>query len=270
VFITILLVDADTHRGEALEFTLHRNGYHILTAATPDRARTTLDAHAVDLILLDLETLPVATIRALSPAPLIAIANSYHEAQMEDAYDSGTDDYMMRPFPLATLLCRVRALLRLAQGRGVGEPEASSATAIAIGGARYDPINGCVSAQGVSVYLTRRQGLILSLLARHPGQAFSANRLRELLWDQAAESDLGVVKAYIRNIRRRLASLPGLDDPIRTVPGWGYTIDRGTPINGPLASNDDSLAGDDPLIADAIDMPLVFVDRSARRAARYR
>jgi len=233
VSATILLVDADTRRAEAMAFALRRDGHRLVIGGSSAMMRLALTSMSLSLILLDLATASVATIRTLSNAPLIAIANCYDEREMEDAYESGADDYLVRPIPTSMMMWRVRALMRRVGAidtrvtvgwDGSAVTPTGEGTRISIGSARFDPFSGEVSVHGSSVRLTSRQSTILSLLAQNPGQVFSAERLITTLWNNADSSNVGVVKAHVRNIRRRLAALPGIDDPIYTVPGHGYTI----------------------------------------------
>lgn len=203
---------------------------------------------------------------------------------MDQAYDAGADDYLVRPVPPSTMAWRVRALTRrlgAPADEATGGASLSSNEAVrrfSIGGARFDPVSGEVTARGSTVRLTPRQSTILSLLVQNAGQAFPAERLMAVLWDDAESSSVGVVKAHIRNIRRRLSSLPGVDDPIQTVAGRGYRIERHTVRAGlssaggrragsktalPSHEDDSERPQPDPPCHDA--SPLLFAPLDARR-----
>jgi DNA-binding response OmpR family regulator len=129
--------------------------------------------------------------------------------------DRGADDYLAKPFSLDELRARVRALAR----RRV----ADRAPRIEVGDLVLDPATLGVWRAGRFVHLTAREFALLELLARHPGQIFTRDRLIEALWgaDFAAESN--VVEVYIRSLRRKVdrGRRNGL---IETVRGSGYRL----------------------------------------------
>ena len=139
-------------------------------------------------------------------------------ADVEDrvtGLDAGADDYLAKPFAIAELKARVRALAR--------RPAPWSGTTIEMGDLVLDPRKLGVTRGGTPVRLTAREYAFLELLARHPGQVFTQEHLLDALW--GADSDIGsnIVEVYIRSLRRKLDE-GRRDGLIETVRGAGYRL----------------------------------------------
>jgi two-component system OmpR family response regulator len=128
--------------------------------------------------------------------------------------DHGADDYLVKPFAMAELLARVRALRRR---------EVSSAPVVKIADLELDPARQRVTRGGKEIQLTAREFALLEVLARDPGRIYSQERLIDAVWDAAFESSSNVVEVYIRSLRRKLddGRRNGL---IQTVRGAGYRL----------------------------------------------
>ncbi|MCU1416847.1 MAG: Transcriptional regulator [Schumannella sp.] len=131
------------------------------------------------------------------------------------ALDAGADDYLTKPFHIAELLARVRALLRRAPRSGVSD--------LAVGSLRLDPATRSVERSGHRVELTAKEFAVLDYLMRNAGEIVSVSELLDHAWDSNYEGYSNVVQTYIRYLRRKLA-LPGHTDPIITFRGSGYSI----------------------------------------------
>ena len=129
--------------------------------------------------------------------------------------DRGADDYLAKPFAIAELRARVRALARRRLEARV--------PSVQVGDLILDPATLGVRRGTREVRLTAREFGLLELLARHPGQIFSRERLIDALWgaDFAAESN--IVEVYIRSLRRKVDE-GRRDGLIETVRGAGYRL----------------------------------------------
>ena len=122
--------------------------------------------------------------------------------------DAGADDYLAKPFAMAELLARLRALVRRAHGRA--QPE------IQLGGLLIDPAAGSVALHGTPVRLTGLEFRLLAYLAHRPGQLVSKTELTEHLYAQDFDRDSNTLEVVIGRLRRKLdAAL------IETVRGQG-------------------------------------------------
>ncbi len=138
--------------------------------------------------------------------------------QVEDrvrGLDSGADDYLPKPFAMAELLARVRALLR--------RESPSREAVIHVGDLKLiRPVSRSDEAASRSSF-TSKEFALLSLLARHPGQVFSRDRLIDAVWDADFDAESNVVEVYIRSLRRKVDE-GRRDGIIETVRGAGYRL----------------------------------------------
>jgi two-component system OmpR family response regulator len=131
--------------------------------------------------------------------------------------DAGADDYLTKPFALAELLARLRALVR----RGPVERPA----VLELGELRLDPATRQVWRGEVEVVLSPREFALLEAFMRRPGQVLSQWQLVEAAWDLGYEQRSNVVEVYVRYLREKLDRPFGVTS-IETVRGVGYRLRR--------------------------------------------
>jgi two-component system, OmpR family, response regulator len=129
--------------------------------------------------------------------------------------DGGADDYMAKPFELAELMARLRALARR---EPVRRP-----TVLEVGGLRLDPARREVSRDGRAVELPAKCFSLLEVFMRRPGVVLSRFDLLESAWDGGYENRSNVVDQHVRALRARIDRPFGLDS-IETVRGTGYRL----------------------------------------------
>ena len=135
--------------------------------------------------------------------------------------DRGADDYLAKPFAMAELRARVRAL-----GRRVGPDRVAT---IRVGDLELDPATLEVNRAGRPIRLTTREFALLELLARNPGQLFHRDRLLDTLWDADFVAESNIVEVYVRSLRRKIDD-GQRDGLIQTVRGAGYRIRPGVAL----------------------------------------
>jgi len=126
----------------------------------------------------------------------------------------GADDYVVKPFSLAELVSRVRALLRRRELDRVG-----TTTRISAADLRIDLVRQEVTIDGRNVALTPAELRLLTRLAGEPGRAFSRDELMEALWDVETSGASRACDTHVLNLRRKL---DGAGVAIETVRGFGY------------------------------------------------
>ena len=174
------------------------------------------DAVVLDLGLPRLDGLSVlrrwrAAGRAM-PVLILTARDSWTEKVA--GLDAGADDYLAKPFAMAELLARLRALVRRAHGRAQAE--------IVLGGLHIDPAAGNVALRGMPVRLTALEFRLLAYLAHRPGQLVSKTALTEHLYAQDFDRDSNTLEVVVGRLRRKLdAAL------IETVRGQGYRLVAG-------------------------------------------
>jgi two-component system OmpR family response regulator/two-component system response regulator QseB len=127
--------------------------------------------------------------------------------------DSGADDYVTKPFDLAELCARLRALARRQDGRTLPVLEHN--------GVSIDPAAHQVFYLGKAVELSQKEYEILLFLMKHVGQVSSRSRLEETLYAWGSEVESNAVEVHIHHLRKKLYA-----DLIRTIRGVGYIIDQ--------------------------------------------
>jgi two-component system OmpR family response regulator len=129
--------------------------------------------------------------------------------------DQGADDYLTKPFSLAELLARLRALVR----RGASERPA----VLEAGDLRLDPAARIVSRGGREIALSAREFALLETFMRHPGQVLTQPQLLEAAWELGLEQRSNVVEVYVRYLREKIDRPFGLES-LETVRGVGYRL----------------------------------------------
>ncbi len=182
-------------------------------------------AYDFDLVILDV-VLPgldgLATCSALRDrgvaAPVLMLTALDRVGDRVAGLDVGADDYLAKPFAMDELRARVRALGRRRLEERV--------PVVRVGDLVLDPATLGVRRGAREARLTAREFALLELLARHPGQVFSRERLIAALWDADFAAGSNIVEVYIRSLRRKVDD-GRRDGLIETVRGAGYRL-RGT------------------------------------------
>lgn len=134
--------------------------------------------------------------------------------------DGGADDYVPKPFSIAELAARIRALIR----RGSIERP----TALVVGDLELDPAARTVRRGGAEIALSAREFALLSAFMRRPGVALSRTELLDLAWEYDYENRSNVVDVYVRYLRNKIDRPFGVVS-IETVRGVGYRIRKPAP-----------------------------------------
>ncbi|MER6328052.1 response regulator transcription factor [Streptomyces sp. NPDC014983] len=211
----VLVVEDDRGIAESLVRGLRQAGYAVEGVRT---GRAALAAPSPDVVLLDLGLPDIdgvevcRRLRARSDAAIIAVTARGEEADRVVALDEGADDYLVKPFGLAELLARIRAVLRR---RRPAEPEV-----LRHGPLVLDLRTRQVSVDGRPVTLTPKEFGILECLAADPGRLLSRQQVLERVWDDHWYGPTKVVDVHIAALRRKLGA-PGL---IETVYGHGFRL----------------------------------------------
>ena len=212
--VRVLVVEDDEGIAWPLRRGLSRSGYQVQTAAN---GREALAAAPVDVVLLDLglpdmDGLEVCRkLRDYSGAAMIVVTARGEEGDRVTALDEGADDYLVKPFGLAELEARIRAVLRRVRPTG---------TYYVVGGLSVDPRARKVTVDGAEVALTPKEFDILECLVADPGRAISRHELLTRVWDEHWYGPTRVLDVHIAALRRKL----GIDGLIETVYGHGFRL----------------------------------------------
>jgi len=151
--------------------------------------------------------------------PVVMLTARATEVDKVLGLEIGADDYVTKPFSLAELRSRVRAVLRRAQrpAGGAGVDDVLEAE-----GVRLDATRRTAERDGEPVQLTYVEFEILRSLMRSPGRVLSRRSLLESVWDSADYREQRTIDVHIRHLREKLESDPSAPELIRTVRGVGY------------------------------------------------
>ncbi|MEA2296761.1 MAG: hypothetical protein QOE86_4400 [Solirubrobacteraceae bacterium] len=146
-------------------------------------------------------------------APVIFLTARGALTDRLSGFHAGGDDYLVKPFALAELLVRVRALVRRA--------EAEAAAPVV--GLRVDPASHAVHNGGGSAALTPTEFRLLATLAARPGQVVRRHELVSAAWPDGAIVHDNTLDTYVGRLRRKLREV-GADEEIETARGVGYML----------------------------------------------
>ncbi len=220
----ILVVDDEQTLLEQLQAAFERERYQAVTALDGEEALDKLADGPVDLIILDI-MLPrldgLSVLRAIRKegliTPVLMLTAKGNIADKIAGLDLGADDYLAKPFSLAELMARVRALLRRA-----GDQNGSLLKA---GDLSLNTKTREVSRGGMPVELTAREFAVLEFLLYNKNRAISRFSLAEHVWGDAFDpfSMSNFMDVHIKNLRKKIDH-PGQASLIRTIRGLGYII----------------------------------------------
>lgn len=220
---TVLIVEDDRLLNEGLAYALGNENYDIVSAYSFEEGLAAFRCHEVHLILLDV-TLPdrmgtelCKEIRLTSDVPIVFLTANDTEQDMVLGFKLGADDYMAKPFSMAVLRERVKAVLR----RGGGEDNGSLFTYKDLT-IHYDKMK--VIKRGEEVKLTTNEYKLLSVLAQNRNQVLTREQIVEKLWDvDGCFVDENTLSVNIKRLRSKIEDHPKRPAYIKTVFGIGYT-----------------------------------------------
>jgi two-component system response regulator MprA len=215
----LLIVDDDPGIRRMLERTLAAEGYELRLAADGGAALAALERSLPNLLVLDvampgMDGLQVAErVRAKGLSlPILFLTARDAVSDRVAGFDAGGDDYLVKPFAVAEMLVRVRALLRRTR-----EPEREFAHR----DLRFDPSAQHAVRSGREIALTARESALLELLLREVGRTVTRGHALRTVWGESGALT-NVVDRYVAYLRRKLGEPP----LIETVRGVGFRIPR--------------------------------------------
>jgi DNA-binding response OmpR family regulator len=224
---TVLVVDDEPDIRDVIHVYLRNEGYQVIEAANGEEALNIIKTTSVQLVILDV-MMPIMDgikacfkIREISSTPIIMLSAKEEDIDKITGLTTGADDYMVKPFNPLELLARVKAQLR--RQTLIGKPESNSL--ILIKDLVIDTSKHSVKLKENDISLTPLEFSILVLLASHPGQVFSSEKIYETVWKEPYGYSDNTVMVHIRNLREKLEVNPREPQYIKTVWGVGYKID---------------------------------------------
>ncbi|HEX6026744.1 MAG TPA: response regulator transcription factor [Solirubrobacter sp.] len=220
-----LVVDDAAENRMLVSALLIQQGYAVEQAADGEAAVRTASEGPLDLIVLDvglpdIDGIEVCRrVREFSDAHVLMLTAQDTELDKVVGFEAGADDYVTKPFSVAELVGRVKAVLRRAR-------RAASA-ARTFGSLSVDPLARVATLDGRPLELTRTEFDLLDTLSAQPRVAFSRAQLLEKVWGPNWYGDDHLVDVHVSNLRRKLADDPRDPDFVCTVRGVGYRMGPG-------------------------------------------
>jgi DNA-binding response OmpR family regulator len=222
--LRILVVDDEAPLRETLTRSFSKEGHTVEAVGSGDRAIERANADHFDVILLDVALGPgpsgYEVCRALRErrniVPIIMLTALDTEADAVQGLEAGADDYVTKPFGLAELRSRIRAVLRRSGPRAMGREVLKS------GPISLDRSHREASAYGNPVKLTFSEFELLAQLMSEPGRLFNRQELLRAIWGDSAYRDPRAIDVHIRHLREKIEERPEEPRLILTVRGAGY------------------------------------------------
>jgi two-component system OmpR family response regulator len=214
----LLVVEDEPDLLAGLVRALRKQGYSVDSAADGEEAlykarETNYDAIVLDVMLPRVDGWEVLTrLRETKTTPVLMLTARDRGADRVRGLDTGADDYLVKPFDLAELFARLRAIIR----RGAKQARSR----LEIGEVCIDTAARSVTRAGEAVKLTAREYVVLEYLALHRGEVTSRTTLYEHLFDEEESTLSNILDVHIFNLRKKLGP-----DFILTRRGHGYCIE---------------------------------------------
>jgi two-component system KDP operon response regulator KdpE len=233
----ILIVEDEADLVRALRINLRARKYQVLTAGTGREALAVAASHPPDAIILDLGlpdidgTEVIVELRRWYHAPIIVLSGRTSPGDKIGALDVGADDYVTKPFAMAELLARLRAVLRRDEGEASpGQPRQADRigqwlvdlTAHQVRRAADGNGNGDAAGETETLRLTPTEWRILEILLRRPGQLVGSAQILTGVWGPGFQQRTNYLRFHMAHLRSKLEDNPARPRHLLTEPGMGY------------------------------------------------
>jgi two-component system, OmpR family, copper resistance phosphate regulon response regulator CusR len=222
----LLLVEDDPEMSRLAAEYLRRTGFSVDAVHDGATAMRSLRMNTYDAVILDVRLPDMSgfeicrQLRQMGSEArvLMATARDAIEDRVE-GLDLGADDYLVKPYAMAELAARIRALLR--------RPAQAVGTVLAVNDLELDTATRIASRGTRVIQLTTKEFAVLEILMRHAGQVVTRETISASAWDENYDPFSNVIDVYVSRLRRKI-DLPGEVPLVGSVRGAGYRL--GAPV----------------------------------------
>ena len=221
----VLVVDDEKLIVKGIRFSLEQDGMEVTCAYDGEEALTFAREQQFDIILLDI-MLPKLSgfevcqqIREFSNVPIIMLTAKGDDMDKILGLEYGADDYITKPFNILEVKARIKAIIRRTAKQ---EKKADTAGRIQAGDMTIERDNRRVYIEGREINLTAKEFDVLELLATHPNQVYSREKLLALVWGADYPGDARTVDVHIRRLREKVETNSSEPKYVHTKWGVGY------------------------------------------------
>jgi two-component system response regulator VicR len=221
----VLVVDDEKLIVKGIRFSLEQDGMEVTCAYDGEEALTFAREQQFDIILLDI-MLPRLSgfevcqqIREFSNVPIIMLTAKGDDMDKILGLEYGADDYITKPFNILEVKARIKAIIRRTAKQ---EKKADTAGRIQAGDMTIERDNRRVYIEGREINLTAKEFDVLELLATHPNQVYSREKLLTMVWGVDYPGDARTVDVHIRRLREKVETNSSEPKYVHTKWGVGY------------------------------------------------
>jgi len=221
----VLIVEDEPAIRDAVQYALRSEGFTVEAEADGEAGLRAGLEDGYDVVILDLMlprmsgTEVCRRLRAESSVPIIMLTAKGAELDRVLGLEIGADDYMTKPFSMAELIGRIRAIIRRRQLDRSG-----AASVIRVGSLELDPIRHEAKVDGQLKRLTPSEFKLLLLLAEQPERVFNRREIMQHLWDSTYVGDQRACDIHVSNLRQKIEPDPANPRHLLTIRGIGYKL----------------------------------------------
>lgn len=222
----ILIVEDEASIAALLEYNLSKEGFAVVTSGDGEEALIKVEEERPDVVILDWMLPNVSGIEVCRRLrsknqtrniPIIMLTARAEEGDKVRGFETGADDYLVKPFSMAELTARVRAVLRRMRPNLVAD-------AVSYGDIEIDRAAHRVRRGEFEIHLGPTEFRLLDHLMQNPGRVFSREQLLNAVWGSDVFVEARTVDVHIGRLRKALNAY-GHENPIRTVRSAGYALE---------------------------------------------